>query len=308
MHAYEVSGRGCRISRVRNNIQHTNEVSGRDCTILRLRKNRSNMPSKYQAGAAGFHMFETTDPTCLRGIRTGLHDLTGLEQRIQHAYEVSGLGCTISRVKNNSLFQHAYKESGLGCTISRVKNNTANIHTRYRDGTTGSHGLGTTVPACIRGIKTGLQNLMFKPDRTYLQGIRTGLQDLTGSEHHQIVHAYRISGRGCRISRLSKIRSNMPSMYQNEATGSHVFRTPDRTCLRGNRTGLQDITRSEQQIQHAYGVSGRACTISRLRKNSSDMHTRYPDGAAGSHGYEISDPTCLQGIRTGLQDLTGSEH
>ena len=38
------------------------------------------------------------------------------------------------------------------------------------------------------------------------------------------------------------------------------------------------------------------------------MHTRYKDEAAGSHGFGTTDPTCLQGIRTGLQYLTGKEH
>ena len=38
------------------------------------------------------------------------------------------------------------------------------------------------------------------------------------------------------------------------------------------------------------------------------MHTRYKDEAAGSLGFGTTDPTCLQGIRTGLQYLTGKEH
>ena len=38
------------------------------------------------------------------------------------------------------------------------------------------------------------------------------------------------------------------------------------------------------------------------------MHTRYKDEAAGSYGFGTTDPTCLQGIRTGLQYLTGKEH
>ena len=45
-----------------------------------------------------------------------------------------------------------------------------------------------------------------------------------------------------------------------------------------------------------------------MRNNSSKMHTMYHNGAAGSHGLGTTDPTCLRGIRTGLQDLTGSEH
>ena len=53
------------------------------------------------------------------------------------------------------------------------------------------------------------------------------LHDLTGSEH-KIVHAYKVSGW---------------------AAGSHGFGKPDRSCLRGIRTGLQDLTGLEQQIQ-----------------------------------------------------------
>ena len=110
------------------------------------------------------------------------------------------------------------------------------------------------------------------------------MQDLTCSEH-QIVHAYKVSGRDCRISRL-KNSSYMPARYQEGAAGSHGFGTTDPTCLRGIRIGLEDLTCSEHQIAHAYKVSGRDCRISRLRK---------------------SDRSCLQGIRMVLQDLTGLE-
>ena len=60
--------------------------------------------------------------------------------------------------------------------------------------------------------------------------------------------------------------------------------TPDSTYLERIRTGLQDLTGKEHQIVHAYDVSGWACMISRVRNNSSNMHTRYQDGAAGSQG------------------------
>ena len=43
---------------------------------------------------------ELEDRTCLRGIRVGMHDLTGKEQQFQHAYEVTGRGCSISRARN----------------------------------------------------------------------------------------------------------------------------------------------------------------------------------------------------------------
>ena len=115
------------------------------------------------------------------------------------------------------------------------------------------------------------------------------LHYLTGSEH-KIVHAYKVSGWGCRISRVRQTRSYMPTRYQDEAAGSHGFGTTvptyirrgcrtcqvgaagshrlgtgDRTYLRGIRTGLQDLTGSANQI-------------------SSNMHTRNHNRTAGSHG------------------------
>ena len=100
----------------------------------------------------------------------------------------------------------------------------------------------------------------------------------------------------------------MLTRYHHRAAGSHGFGKPDRTRLRGIRTGLQDLTGSDQQIQHAYKVSGRDCSISRVRHIRPNLPTRYKVGVAGSHGLGITDRTCLRGIRTGLQDLTGSEH
>ena len=150
--------------------------------------------------------------------------------------------------------------------------------TRYQVGTVGSHGLGTT-------------------DRTRSNmptRYQVGLQALTGSEQ-QILHAYEVSRRSCRISRVWNNRFNMPTRYSG--WGCRISRvwnnrsnmlTINRTCPRGIRTGLQDLTCLEQQIQYAYDV---------LRM-----------GAAGSHGFGTTDPTCLRGIMTGLQDLTGKEH
>ena len=123
--------------------------------------------------------------------------------------------------------------------------------TRHQEGTSGSHGFET-------------------PDRTCLLGVWTVLHDLTDSEH-KIVHAYNISGRSCRISRVGTYRSYMPTRHQEGTSGSHGFETPDRTCLLGVRTalhdlagsdtrsymprryptGLQDLTCSEHQIVHA---------------------------------------------------------
>ena len=54
----------------------------------------------------------------------------------------------------------------------------------------------------------------------------------------------------------------------------------------GIRTGLQDLTGGEHQIEHAYN---------------------YQVWAAGSHGLGTTDRTCILGIRRGLQDLTGSK-
>ena len=158
--------------------------------------------------------------------------------------------------------------------------------TRYQDWAAGTHGFGTPDRTCLEGIRKGLlQDLTGKeqqivhayevlgrdagfhgfgtPDRTCLRGIRTGLQDLTGLE------------KG----------SNMHTRYQDGAAG-HV------------RSGLQDLTGWELEIVHTYEVLGRGCRvlrvrqtrsgwgfrISRIRNNSSNLHTRNYNGAAGSHG------------------------
>ena len=162
---------------------------------------------------------------------------------------------------------------------------------RCQNGVALSHGLGTQ-------------------DRICLQGIRMGLQDLTGSAN-KIAHAYELLRPGCRISRVWNNRSNMSTRYQDEAARSYGFERPDSTCLERIRTGLQglqDLRGKEHQIVHAYEVSGWGCMISRVRNNNSNMHTRYQDRAAGSHGFGKPDRTCLRGIRTMLQDLTGLEH
>ena len=125
--------------------------------------------------------------------------------------------------------------------------------TRYQDGAAGSHGFGTTDPTCLRGI-------------------RTGLQDLTVSDQ-RIQHAYKVPCRGCMISRVRITRSNMHIRHQDGTTGSHGYETSDRTCLQGIRMGLHDLTVSEHQIVHAYGVSGPGCRISRVRNTRSYMPT-----------------------------------
>ena len=101
-----------------------------------------------------------------------------------------------------------------------------------------------------------------------------GLQDLTGSAN-QIVHAYEISGPGCRVSRVQDTISNTPRAYQDGAAGSYGF---------------------GQQIQHAFKVSGRCCRTSRVMHIRSNLPTRYQVGVAGSHGLGTTDRTCLLGI------------
>ena len=84
---------------------HT-ELQDRGCRISRVRHTISNMPARYQDGAAGSHGLETPDRTCLLDIRAGLQDLTGKEHHIVRAYEVSGWGCIISWGKNNNSNMH----------------------------------------------------------------------------------------------------------------------------------------------------------------------------------------------------------
>ena len=242
VHDYKVSGWGCRISRVRQTR------SGWCFRISRIRNNSSNMHTRYHNGAAGSHGEETSDRTCLRSIRVGLEALTGKEQQFQHAYEVSGQGCRISRVGN------------IG----------SNMPTIYQVGAAGSHGLGTTD----------------RTDSIYLHGIRSGLLDLTGKAH-QIESAYTVSGRGCRISRVGYYRSYMPTRHQ-EGTRISRVRNTDRTCLLPVvvRTALHDLTDSEHKIVHAYNVSGRSCRISQVGNYRSYMPTRHQEGTSGSHGFE----------------------
>ena len=92
--------------------------------ISRARTTRSYMPTRYPDAAARSHGFETTDCTCIEGIRKGLQDLpgkehlTGKEHQIVNAYEISGPGCRVSRVRTNRF----------------------NIPTWYQIGVAGSYG------------------------------------------------------------------------------------------------------------------------------------------------------------------------
>ena len=144
------------------------------------------------------------------------------------------------------------------------------MHTRYKDEAAGSHGFGTTDPTCLQGIRTGLQYLTGKEHQMYMPTINHGGAAWSNAKGTTVPQAYEVSGRGCMISRVRNIRSNMLTRYQVVAAWSHGLGTTDR--------------------------------------NRSNMPTKYQDGAAGSHGFGTTDPTCLQGIRARLQDLTGSEH
>ena len=120
---------------------HT-ELQDRGCRISRIRHTRSNMPARYQDGAAGSHGLGTPDRTRLQGIRTGLQVLTGKEHQIVRAYEVSGWGMHDLTGKEQQ-FQHAFKVSSRGCRISRVGNYRSYMPTMYQEWTSGSHGFET---------------------------------------------------------------------------------------------------------------------------------------------------------------------
>ena len=76
-------------------------VSGRRCMISRARNTTSYMPTRYPDCAARSHGFGTSDRTCIEGIRKGLQDLKGKAHQILNAYEISGPGCSVSRVRTN---------------------------------------------------------------------------------------------------------------------------------------------------------------------------------------------------------------
>ena len=209
--------------------------------ISQARNTRSYTPTRYPDRAARSHGFGTPNRTCLEGIRKGLQDLTGKEHQITTAYEISGPGGRVSRVRDTR----------------------SNTPTRYQDGAAGSYGFGPTDSRCLQGIRSRLQDLTGKahqiepaytvsvwgcrislvgnyrsymptrhqedtsgshgfetPDRTCLYGVRTALHDLTGSEH-KIIHAYNVSGRSCRISLVGNYRSYMPTRHQEGTSGSH---------------------------------------------------------------------------------------
>ena len=167
--------------------------------------------------------------------------------------------------------------------ISRVWNTRSYMPTMYQVGAARSHGLGTTDRIYLLGTRGPGSDRFETPDRTCLLGFTTALHDLSGSEH-KIVHAYKASGGSCKISRVRNTRSYMLRRYQEGAAGW------------------------ELQIVHAYEISRSGCRVSRVRDPRSNIPKRYQDGTAGSHGFGPTDSTCLQGIRSGLQDLTGKAH
>ena len=71
-----------------------------------------------------------------------LHDLTGSEYKIVHAYKVSGWAAGSHWFGKQIV--HAYED---------------------QDGAAGSHGFGTTDPTCLRGFKTALQALTGSEDQ-----------------------------------------------------------------------------------------------------------------------------------------------
>ena len=81
----------------------------------------------------------------------------------------------------------------------------------------------------------------------------------------------------------------MPTRYKDGAARSHGFGTPDSTCLERIRTGLQDLTDKEYQIESAYKVSGRGCRISRVGNYRSYIPTRYQEMTSGSQGFDTPD-------------------
>ena len=103
------------------------------------------------------------------------------------------------------------------------------------------------------------------------------MHDHTGKEQ-QFQHAYEVTGRGRRISRVRSIRSNMPTTYQ---------------------VGLQDLTVWQLQIVNAYYVSGVDFRIWWVQNTRLNVSTMYQLWAAGYQGFGTSDGTCLRGIRIG---------
>ena len=209
-------------------IEHVCEVSGWGCRITWTGNTRSNMPTRYKVGAAGSHRLGTPDRTCRRYTRKALQDLMGSGHQIEHACEVSGWGCRISRIRTN-IFNMPTRTGLQDLTgLEHQIEHAYEVSCR----TAGSHRLRTANRTCLRGIRTGLQDLTcFEQQIKHAyEVLRVGLQDLTGLEQ-QIQHACEVSWRGCKITRVRNIRSFMPKSYLGR---------------------LHNPTGKEQQFQDAY--------------------------------------------------------
>ena len=141
-------------------------------------------------------------------------------------------------------------------------------------GAAGSNGLGPKTEQAYRVL--GSHGLGQQSERAHELQDFTGwdirahmhmeLQDLKGTDLRPNMHT-ELQDRGCRISRVRHTRSNMPA-------GSHGLGTPDRTCLQGIRTGLQDLAGKEHQIVRAYEVSGWGMHDLTGKEQVPIMHTR----------------------------------
>ena len=85
---------------------------------------------------------------------------------------------------------------------------------------------------------------------------------------------------------MQKCHIQLVDVVERDSAG-----TPKRTCLRGIRSGLQDLSGSGHQIEHANEVSLRGCRIARVQNTRSNVPTVYHYGAAGSHGFGTPDRT-----------------
>ena len=213
-------------------FQHAYEVSGRGCRTC-------------QVGAAGYHRLGTGDRTCLRGIRTGLQDLTGSEHQIVYAYEVSGRGCRISRVRNNKSniprryqvevagshefgtpYRTCLEVSGRGCRISRVRNTRSYTPTRYQDGAAGSHGLGPQIEHAYELRVRTSERTCIRSCR--ISWIETSERTCIRSCNHVPINVFPQNGGGGDTLgiRLTK-KSLSPGIRQNTLTQGRDLR-----CLR----------------------------------------------------------------------------
>ena len=166
------------ISRVRNIRSYMPTSSGWGCMILRARNNSSNIHTRYQ---------------------DGLHDLTGKERQIEHAYKVSG---------------RATGSHGLGTTERTCLRG-------IRSGL-----FATPDRTCLPDVRTVLQDLTGSAHKITHAYKVSGRGYLSSRDRNTRSHMPTRYQEG-----VWNNRSNMPKEYQDGAVRSHRFRTPDRTCL-----------------------------------------------------------------------------